>query len=90
MFRSVIAEAQSDAEAARAFGDYAAERRHRSGQMIRRAKSAAKFPRRSFPNCVAETLSSFAWSRLLTNRLDYDPEELRAVVHQWVAGIRAK
>jgi AcrR family transcriptional regulator len=90
VFRSVIAEAQSDGGAARAFEDYAAERRRSSGQMIRRAQARGEVAPDVVPELVAETLSSFAWGRLLTNRLDYDPDDLRAVVRQWVSGIRVR
>ncbi len=36
-----------------------------------------------------EIITSFAWKRLLTSRLDIAPEELRLVVRQLVHGLKA-
>jgi len=88
VFRSVIAEAQTDEAAANALSLYAAERRAQTGQMIRDAQARGEVRGDVDPELVAEMLSSFAWSRLLTNRLDAAKEEIEAVVKTILDGIR--
>lgn len=90
IFRSVIAEAQSDESAARALAAYAADRRADTGRMIERARARGEVPDDVDPAVVADILSSFAWGHLLTDRLDAGEEELTAVAHAIVHGIRKK
>lgn len=89
IFRSVIAEAQSDAAAAEALAAYAAGRRKYIGEIFRRAKARKEVAGWADPELLAEMVSSLAWNRLLTNRLDPDPEDLRLFARQLTEGIRA-
>lgn len=90
VFRSIIAEAQSDTAASKALSDYAAERRNASGQMIRNAQIRGEVRSGINPELVAEMLSSFAWNRLLTDRLETSPEEIRNLVDMVLHGILAR
>src|SRR6185295_12580836 len=80
IFRSVVAEAQTDPAAAKALEDYTTERHVQTGQMVRRAQARGEVLPDIVPEVVAELVASFARGRLLTNRLDGDPEELRAAI----------
>jgi AcrR family transcriptional regulator len=87
VFRSIFAEAQSDDAAAEALREYAAGRRASTGQLFERAKLRGELTADADPEVAAEMLAAFAWSRLLTGRLDGDREELRAVVRQFLHGM---
>lgn len=87
VFRSIFAEAQSDEAAAEALREYAAGRRAYTGRMFDRAKLRGELAPEADPEIAAELIAAFAWSRLLTGRLDGDREELRAVVRQFLRGI---
>jgi AcrR family transcriptional regulator len=80
IFRSIIAEAQSDETAAKALADYMRERRFRTGQIVERAKARGEIHPDVDPANVADMLSGYAWIRLLTGRLDADDETIRNAV----------
>jgi AcrR family transcriptional regulator len=80
IFRSFVAEAQSDATASAALADYARERRAHTGQIVERAKARGEVAAGVDPTLVADMLSGYAWIHLLTNRLDEDDETIRAAV----------
>jgi AcrR family transcriptional regulator len=90
IFRSIVAEAQSDEGAAEALAAYAAGRRVETGKMIERAKARGEVANDVNPAIVADLLSSFAWGHLLTGRLDAGKDEPRAVARAIVHGIRKK
>lgn len=89
IFRSIIAEAQSDAKAAEALAEYGAERRRHSGRMTERAIARGEARPDANPKVVADLLSSYAWTHLLTNRLDEDDDTLRAAIRTIVRGVLA-
>jgi AcrR family transcriptional regulator len=89
LFRSVIAQAQDDAEAAAALAAYAGERRADMIAKLARARAGGGLRAKARPDLLAEALQSFAWARLLTDRLDLPPEEARAVVRQLLQGAAA-
>lgn len=89
LFRSVIAQAQDDAQAAAALAAYAGGRRADMVAKLERARAAGALRAEARPDLLAETLQSFAWARLLTDRLDLPPEEARAVVRQLLQGAAA-
>jgi AcrR family transcriptional regulator len=90
IFRSIVAEAQSDAAAATALAEYATGRRAHTGQMIERAKARGEVAADVDPTLVADLIASFAWTHLLTNRLEEDDATLRAAVRYITKGIAAK
>ena len=90
VFRSIIAEAQSDKGAAEALAVYAAERRRQTGEVIARAQRRGEVAAEADPELIADALSGFAWIRLLTNRLEDSSDEIRSFVHSVVQGIRSR
>ncbi|WP_256751734.1 TetR/AcrR family transcriptional regulator [Mesorhizobium sp. Mes31] len=89
VFRSLIAEAQSDEIAAAALADYARGRRAHTGQMVERAKARGEIADDVDSALVADLIASFAWTHLLTNRLDEDEATMRKAVHYVIRGIAA-
>ena len=87
VFRSLVAEAQSDPAAAAALADYARDRRAHTGQMIERAKARGEVAADVDPSLVADLIASFAWTHLLTDRLDEDEATTRAAVRYVMHGI---
>ncbi|TWG90285.1 TetR family transcriptional regulator [Mesorhizobium sp. J18] len=89
IFRSLIAEAQSDETAAKALADYARERRAATGQMVRRAIEAGEVSPDTDPEVVADLLASYAWVHLLTGRLDEEDGAIRKAVACIARGVLA-
>ncbi|WP_067224106.1 TetR/AcrR family transcriptional regulator [Stappia indica] len=89
VFRSVIAEAQSDESAAEALGAYMEERFAQSAQMVERALRRGEIAAHVDPRLAIELVVSFAWCRLLTGRLDMETAAVRAAVCLFVEGWRA-
>jgi AcrR family transcriptional regulator len=87
VFKSLVAEAQSDETAAAALAEYARGRRAHTGQMIERAKARGEVAADVDPTLVADLIASFAWTHLLTNRLDEDEVTIRAAVRYVMRGI---
>lgn len=79
IFRSLVAEAQSDETAAEALAGYMRERRAQTGQIAERAKASGEIHPDVDPAMVADMLSGYAWIHLLTGRLDEDDETIRSV-----------
>lgn len=79
IFRSIIAEAQSDETAAKALAGYMRERRVQTGQIVERAQARGELHPDVDPAMVADMLSGYAWIHLLTGRLDEDDETIRGV-----------
>jgi len=89
VFRSLIAEAQSDETAAAALAGYAGGRRAHTGQIIERAKARGEVASDIDPAVVADLVASYAWRHLLTNRLDEPEATIRKVVRYLLRGIAA-
>lgn len=90
VFRCVVAKAQGDADALAALSAYMADRRRQSGKIIARAQARGEVRADVKPELITEILASFAWGRLLTERLDVSDEEIDAVVDTVLAGIVPK
>ena len=90
VFRSIIAEAQSDGSAAEALAAYAASRRIETGRMVERAVARGEVAAGVDPAIIADLVSSFAWVHLLTGRLDVNEEEIRAAARAITHGIMKK
>lgn len=88
IFRSIIAEAQSDETAAAALAKYAESRRTQTAQMVERAKTRGEVAAGVDATLIADVVSSFAWARLLTGRLDASDEELGNFVSCLMHGIK--
>ncbi len=87
IFRSIIAEAQSDEKAAEALAGYARDRRVQTGGMIARAQRRGEVGSEVDPLVVADLISAYAWSHLLTGRLDETDEAVRAAARVMLRGI---
>jgi AcrR family transcriptional regulator len=87
IFRSLIAEAQSDATVAAVLAEYTKGRHAHTGQMIERAKARGEVAADVDSTLVADLVASFAWTHLLTNRLDEDETTLRKAIGYVVQGI---
>jgi len=89
IFRSILAEAQSDPETTAALSAYSEARRQNTGQIIVRALSRGEVKAGTDPKIVADLASSYAWSHLLTDRLNENEDTIRQAVRILVHGIRA-
>lgn len=87
IFRSIIAEAQSDESAAAALAAYSAERRAHTGRIVERAQQRGEVPAGTDPQIIADLIASYAWVHLLTGRLDEDDATLRAAASIVAGGI---
>ena len=87
VFRSLIAEAQSDEAAALALADYSKGRRAHTGRIIERAKARGEVAADIDAEVVADLIASYAWRHLLTNRLNEDEATIRTAVRYVVRGI---
>ena len=87
VFRSLIAEAQSDEAAAAALTGYADGRRSHTARIIERAKVRGEVAADVDAALVADLVASYAWKHLLTNRLDEDEVTIRATVRYVISGI---
>ncbi|MBN9547577.1 MAG: TetR/AcrR family transcriptional regulator [Alphaproteobacteria bacterium] len=87
IFRSLVAEAQSDETAATALAEYSKGRRSHTGLMIERAKARGEVAADTDAAIVADLIASYAWRHLLTNRLDEDEATIRTAVRYVVRGI---
>lgn len=90
IFRSIIAEAQSDEKAAEALAGYARDRRVQTGGMIARAQRRGEVGSEVDPLVVSDLISAYAWSHLLTGRLDETDEAVRAAARVMLCGIVKK
>lgn len=90
LFRSVVAKAQGEPAALAALSAYMADRRSQSGRIIEKAQARGEVRADAQPELITEILSSFAWGRLLTERLDVTDAEIDAVVDAVLSGIAAK
>lgn len=89
IFRSFVAEAQSDETASAALADYARQRRAQTGRMVERAIARGEVAAAADPALAADMLSSYAWIHLLTDRLDEDDETIRQAVRIIARGLLA-
>ncbi|WP_417684730.1 TetR/AcrR family transcriptional regulator [Roseibium sp.] len=87
IFRSMIAEAQSDPDASKVLAGYAEDRRKTFGALIKRAQERGEADPDLSPETVADWVASWLWSHLLTNRLDDTEEQTRHAVRVLIRGI---
>ncbi|RAZ86656.1 TetR family transcriptional regulator [Mesorhizobium hawassense] len=87
IFRSLVAEAQSDETAAAALAEYSKGRRGHTGLMIERAKARGEVAPDVDAGIVADLIASYAWRHLLSNRLDEDDAAIHEAVRYVVRGI---
>ena len=86
VFRSVIAEAQTDEKAAEALYAYERGRRGYAEQIVDRAKARGEISKDVDGAIIIEIMAAFAWHRLLTGRVDgseADMDKVVAMVMAW-------
>jgi AcrR family transcriptional regulator len=88
VFRFVVAEAQRDDTAAESLRAYAAERRIQSGKIFERGIARGELRADIDAGLCADMLAGFIWQRLLTGRIERDPQQLRQAARQMVAGLQ--
>ncbi|MEI2387342.1 TetR/AcrR family transcriptional regulator [Breoghania sp. JC706] len=84
IFRSVIAEAQSNEAAAKALRAYRKERKTHTAGIIERAKTRGEVPSDIDPFVAADLMTCYAWTQLLAGNLD-DEEGLRRAVRHLIS-----
>lgn len=87
IFRSLIAEAQSDPTTAAALTAYAEERVASHMAIVERAKARGEVAADADSRAIIDTVVSYAWVRLLTDRLDVGDAGIRAVVQPLAKGL---
>lgn len=90
IFRSIIAEAQSDPAALQALQAYAMSRCRQSGVILARGQARGEVRADIDPALLIELFSSFAWNRLLTSRLDVSREDIEQIVSAVVDGVAVR
>ena len=80
VFRSVIAEAQSDPQAAEALFAYERGRRKFAEVLVERAKERGEIDPDAEGPVIIELLAGFAWHRLLTGRLEGAEADIEKVI----------
>lgn len=90
IFRSIIAEAQTNPDAAAALAAYAADRRKNTGRIMEKAIARGEISPETDPTVVADLIASYAWVHLLTGRLDEDEATTKRAIHAIVNGIRTR
>lgn len=88
VFRSIIAEAQSDPQAAEALFAYERGRRKFAEQIIERAKARGEVSADLNGALVIELIAGFAWHRLLTGRLGEADKDIDAVAAMVMAAAK--
>jgi AcrR family transcriptional regulator len=89
VFRFVIAEAQRDEQAAESLRAYAAQRRLQTGAIFERGVARGELAADTDVGLAADALAGFVWHRLLTGRVECDPEQLAKLARQMVRGLLA-
>lgn len=90
VFRSLIAEAQTDAKASEALRAYSVDRIRQTAHLIDRAKERGEVPEEVDSHAGADLLSSYAWKLLLTGRLEGMEREVATVAGIMAHGMVAK
>ncbi|MBB5752471.1 TetR/AcrR family transcriptional regulator [Prosthecomicrobium pneumaticum] len=80
IFRSTIAEAQSDPASAAALAAFTQDRRVQTGRIIARARARGELAADVDPQQAAELVAAYAWLHLLIGDLDLADEAIRTAV----------
>lgn len=90
IFRSFIAESQSNEETNKVLSHYAAGRRKILSEMVARAQQRGEVSLDIDPEVTADWVASWLWVHLLTGRLDEPLEKTRIAIRQITQGILSK
>lgn len=87
VFRSLIAEAQTDEKAGRALREYCVDRVRHTARLIDRAKGRGEVAADVDSLAGSDLLSSYAWKLLLTGRLEGMEHDVAAVARIMARGM---
>ncbi|UYN98474.1 MAG: TetR/AcrR family transcriptional regulator [Devosia sp.] len=87
VYRAVIAEAQTDADAAAALHAYQAERKQTAMVFVDRAKARGEIAEHADGAIIIDLTVSFAWHHLLLNQVDSALASVPTVVSAILAGV---
>jgi AcrR family transcriptional regulator len=88
VYRAVVAEAQTDPEAAKVLKAYQAERLAYSAQMVDRAKVRGEVPAATDGELIIDLVVSYAWHQLLLGQIDEAMARVPAVIDTILGGVR--
>ena len=88
VYRAVVAEAQTDPEAAKVLKTYQAERMAYSAQMVDRAKARGEVPAETDGEMIVDLVVSYAWHQLLLGQIDDAMARVPAVIDTILGGVR--
>jgi len=86
VYRAVIAEAQNDADAAKALFAYQAERKSVALGMVERAKARGEVDEAVNGELIIDMVVSFAWHQLLLDRVEESMGSIEGVVDGMLMG----
>ncbi|MBJ3786219.1 TetR/AcrR family transcriptional regulator [Devosia sediminis] len=87
VYRAIVAEAQTDREAAKVLIAYQADRKAYSARIVERAKARGEVPEDTNSALVIDLVVSYAWHQLLLGQLDAALAEAPAVVDLILRGV---
>jgi len=87
VYRAVVAEAQTDPEAARVLNAYQADRKAYSARMVERAKARGEVPPDTDADLIVDLVVSYAWHQLLLGQVDAAMGKVPAVIAVILKGV---
>lgn len=87
VYRAVVAEAQTDPEAAKVLNAYQADRKAYSAQIVERAKARGEVPAETDAALVMDLVVSYAWHQLLLGQLEEAYDKAPAVIDMILVGV---
>ncbi|WP_297112070.1 TetR/AcrR family transcriptional regulator [uncultured Devosia sp.] len=87
VYRAVVAEAQTDQEAAKVLNAYHDERMAHSVQIVDRAKSRGEVPQDTDGELIIGLVVSYAWHKLLLGQVEEAMEKVPRVVEVILKGV---
>jgi AcrR family transcriptional regulator len=88
VYRAVVAEAQTDPEAAKVLNAYQAERKAYSARIVDRAKARGEVPGETDAALLIDLVVSYAWHQLLLGQLEGALKTVPAVVDLLLGGVK--
>ena len=87
VYRAVVAEAQTDREAAKVLNAYHADRKAYSTRIVERAKARGEVPEETDAALVMDLVVSYAWHQLLLDQLDEALKTAPVVIDMILKGV---
>ena len=86
-YRAVVAEAQTDPEAAKLLNAYQADRKAHSARIVERAKARGEVPEETDAALLMDLVVSYAWHQLLLGQLDAALDSAPGVIDMILRGV---